>query len=71
MRWWLLVLFGCFLLGLTINASAALVIFVCVFIAFWLLQVKRINFLLAKIQGNIQKLETILRKRLPQNQKPN
>jgi len=67
MRWWVLIIFGCLLLSLTTNITVALVTFVCVFVAFWFAQMKRINFLLAKIQEGVQKLGKILPKWFPQN----
>jgi len=61
-RWWLLVILGCFLLYLTLGACAAIAAFLLALATLWFAQMRKIDLLCAKIQGDIKKLEGILKK---------
>jgi hypothetical protein len=59
MWWWVLIIFGCLLLNWTMGPMVALIALLCVLLVLWFAQMGRINFLLARIQEGVQKLEKI------------
>ncbi len=66
-RGWILIILGCLLLCSTLSATVAVIALLIALLILWFVQMGRINFLLAKIQKNIRKLQEILQKMLPKN----